>query len=142
MLCCCAKSLQLCPALYDPMGCSPPGFFVHGILQARILEWIAMPFSMGIFPTQGLNTGSPVWRQILYHLSHKGSLLTSTIHCKTNCKRYFFPLIFFIKVKLLFRFLSVSKNRYRCRSFMKAKWCRTTFQKARETYIGFMKMYF
>ena len=40
-----AKSLQLCLTLYDPMDCSPPGSSVHGILQARILEWVAMPFS-------------------------------------------------------------------------------------------------
>ena len=33
----------------------PPGSSVHGILQARILEWVAMPSSRGIFPTQGLN---------------------------------------------------------------------------------------
>ena len=43
-VCVCAKLLQLCPALYDPMDCSPPGSSVHGILQAGILEWIAMPF--------------------------------------------------------------------------------------------------
>ena len=42
-----AKSLQLCPTLWDPMDCSPPGSSVHGILQARILEWDAMPFSRG-----------------------------------------------------------------------------------------------
>ena len=40
-----AKSFQLCPTLYDPMDCSPPGSSVHGILQARILEWVAMPSS-------------------------------------------------------------------------------------------------
>ena len=38
---------QLCPALCNPMDCSPPGFSVHGILQARILEWLAFPFSSG-----------------------------------------------------------------------------------------------
>ena len=36
---------QSCPILCDPMDCSPPGSSVHGILQARILEWAAMPFS-------------------------------------------------------------------------------------------------
>ena len=40
-----AKSLQLCTSLCDPMDCSPPGSSVHGILQARILEWVAMPSS-------------------------------------------------------------------------------------------------
>jgi len=40
-----AKSLQSCPTLCDPMGCSLPGFSVHGILQARTLEWVAISFS-------------------------------------------------------------------------------------------------
>ena len=37
-----AKSLQSCLTLCDPMDCSPPGFSVHGILQARTLEWVAI----------------------------------------------------------------------------------------------------
>ena len=36
---------QLCPTLYDPVDCSPPGSSIHGILQARILEWVAISFS-------------------------------------------------------------------------------------------------
>ena len=42
-----AKSLQSCPTLCDPMDCSPPGSSVHGILQVRILKWVAMPSSRG-----------------------------------------------------------------------------------------------
>ena len=41
------KVAQSCPTLCDPMDCSPPGFSVHGIFQARILEWVAIPFSRG-----------------------------------------------------------------------------------------------
>ena len=40
-----AKSLQLCPTLCNPMHCSLPGSSVHGILQARVLEWVAISFS-------------------------------------------------------------------------------------------------
>ena len=36
-----------CLTLCNPMDCSPPGSSVHGILQARILEWVAIPFSRG-----------------------------------------------------------------------------------------------
>ena len=36
---------QSCPTLCDPVDCSPPGSSVHGILQARILEWVAISFS-------------------------------------------------------------------------------------------------
>ena len=44
----CAKLLQLCPTLCDPMDCSLPGCSVHGILQARILERVAISFSRGL----------------------------------------------------------------------------------------------
>ena len=40
-----AKSIQLCLTCCDSMDCSPPGSFVHGILQARIREWVAISFS-------------------------------------------------------------------------------------------------
>ena len=40
-----SKSLQACPTLSDPMDCSLPGSSVHGIFQARVLEWAAIAFS-------------------------------------------------------------------------------------------------
>ena len=55
---------QLCPILCDSMECSLPGSSVHGILQARILEWVAShSLFLGIFPAQGSNLA----------LSHQGS---------------------------------------------------------------------
>ena len=53
-MCMHAKSLPLSPTLCDPLDCSPPGSSVHGILQARTLEWAALSPS-GVFPTQGWN---------------------------------------------------------------------------------------
>ena len=41
-----AKSLQSCPTLCSPIEGNPPGSSIHGILQARILEWVAIFFSM------------------------------------------------------------------------------------------------
>ena len=41
-----AKLLQTCPTLCNPMDSSPPGSFVHRILQARVLEWVAISFSI------------------------------------------------------------------------------------------------
>ena len=55
------------------MDCSLPVSSIHGIFQARVLEWVAISFSRGIFPTQGWNPGLPHGRQTLYHLSHQGS---------------------------------------------------------------------
>ena len=62
------KLAQLCPSLWDPME-----YTVHVILQARILEWVAFPFSRGIFPTQESNPSCPYCKRILNQLSHKGS---------------------------------------------------------------------
>ena len=67
---------QSCPTLCNPMDCSPSGSSVHGILQARILEWLAIPFSRGSSQPRDL----PHCRQILCHLSHQGSLRVC-YHC-------------------------------------------------------------
>ena len=53
-MCACAVA-QLCPTLCDPRNCSPPDSSVHGIIQARILEWVAIFLLQGIFPTQRSN---------------------------------------------------------------------------------------
>ena len=63
---------QSCLTLWDPMDCSLPGSSVHGILQVRILEWVAS-LLQGIFLTQGSNPGLLHCRQIPYHLRHQGS---------------------------------------------------------------------
>ena len=64
--------MKSCPTLCDPVDCSLPGSSVHGILQARILEWVAISFSRDL-SDQGSNLGLPHCRQTLYHLSHQGS---------------------------------------------------------------------
>ena len=71
---------QSCLTLHFPRDCSPPGSSVHGIFQARILKWVAIFSSRGIFPTQGLNPHLLcllLCRQILYPLNHRGSLQKS-----------------------------------------------------------------
>ena len=45
-----AKLFQSCPTLCDPMDCSPPGSSDHELLQARMLEWVAMPSSNTVAP--------------------------------------------------------------------------------------------
>ena len=61
----CVLVAQSCPTLCDAMGCSPRGSSVHGTLQARIPEWVAISFSRS-------NPGLSHCRPILYHLSHLG----------------------------------------------------------------------
>ena len=61
---------QSCLTLCSPMDCSPPGFSVHGILQARILEWVAIPFSRGSSQPRAWTWVSWICRRILYGLNH------------------------------------------------------------------------
>ena len=70
-LCCCSV-VQLCPPLCDPMDCSPPGSSVHVVLQARILEWVAIPFSRGVFLTQGLNPRLLHWQADFFTIELPG----------------------------------------------------------------------
>ena len=63
-----AKSLRSCPTLCDPMDCSSSGFSVHGILQARILEWVAIFSSRGSSQPRDrpcISCRSGIGRQIL-----------------------------------------------------------------------------
>ena len=50
LLCACVLVAQLCLVLYDPVDCIPPGSSVHGVLQARVLEWVVIPSSRGSSP--------------------------------------------------------------------------------------------
>ena len=50
MRCAMCVLIQLCPTLCDPLDCSPPGSSVHGIFQARILEWVAISFRGSSWP--------------------------------------------------------------------------------------------
>ena len=61
------KVTQSCPTLFDPMD-----YRVHGILQARILEWVAIPFSRGSSQPR-IEPRSPTSQAILYQLSHPKS---------------------------------------------------------------------
>ena len=69
----CAKSLQSCPTLGNPMDCSPPGSSVHGDSPGKNTEVGCRALLQGILPTQRVNSGLPHCRQILYCLSHQGS---------------------------------------------------------------------
>ena len=68
------KVAQLCLTLCHLEDCSSSDSSVHGNLQARILEFVAIPFSSGIFPTLGLNWSLLHCRQILCSLRHQGDL--------------------------------------------------------------------
>ena len=70
---CVCSVAQSCLTLCDPMDCSPPGSSVHGDSPGKNTGGRCHALLQGIFPTQGSNPGLPLWRQILYRLSHQGS---------------------------------------------------------------------
>ena len=74
----CAKLLQLCPTLCDPMDRSPPGSSVHGILQARTLEWVAMHASRGF--------SQPRHRTCISYVSCIGSQVLTLLGKKGLCR--------------------------------------------------------
>ena len=83
-----AQSLQSCLTLCDPMGCSPSGSSVHGILQARILEWVAMPSSRESSQARDwiqVSYVSCIGRWVLYHKCHLGSPSRNTKRIKWIC---------------------------------------------------------
>ena len=69
----CVLLAQSYPTLCDPMDCSPPGSSVHGILQARLLEWVAMPSSRGPFQPRDRTHVSLALQADSLPLSHWGS---------------------------------------------------------------------
>ena len=82
-----SHSVVSCPTLWDPRDCSLLVSFVHGILQARILEWGAVPFSRGSSQPRVSNPGLPHCRQILDHLSHQAKNTTDKEIDKTYIKK-------------------------------------------------------
>ena len=109
--CLCAQSLQSCLTLFNPINCSPPGSSVHRILQARILEWVAISSSRGsawprdwtyVFglaggffitelpgkPFKGVNL-------ILYHNWYKNEFLTYSVLRISPQKCFKLPVPFF-----------------------------------------------
>ena len=65
---------QWCPALFEPRDYSPPGSSVHGILQARILEWVAISSSRGSSPPRDWTFVFCIGRQILCHWATREAL--------------------------------------------------------------------
>ena len=90
------EATQLCPTLSDPMDCNPPGSSIHGVPQARVLEWAAIAFSLedewnmnfspSLSTSQNLNCSFPRFWSYCYPYDHKiGVPLTTCYH--------FFPII-------------------------------------------------
>ena len=73
---------QLCLTPCDPMDYSPPGSSVHGILQARILEWVALP-SWGDLPDSGIESWSPALQADSLSPEPPGKLNSLNTRCQT-----------------------------------------------------------
>ena len=72
LLCVHAQSFQSCPTLWDPMGCRPPSISVHGIFQARAVEWVPFP-PLGDLSNPGIEPRSPVAPDWTWMDSHRAA---------------------------------------------------------------------
>ena len=91
--------MQLCPTLCDLMDCSLPGSSVHGILQARILEWVDIPFSRGSsWPSEWTQVSCTagrfftVWAMECFTLIEEINTICIGVHL---CFRFYPILVFF-----------------------------------------------
>ena len=98
---------QSCPTLCDPMDCSPPGSSVHRILQARILEWVVIPF-FGDLPNQETEPGSPALQADSLPSEPLAALLL-ILHLMYNLHIHVFSLYFCTSFYCLDSFLSCTK---------------------------------
>ena len=92
-----AKSLPLCPTLCNPMVHSQPGSSLHGVLQARTQEWVAMSYSRGSSQPRNwicVSYVSCTHKWVLYHYHHLGSLNYMLIYfcCSCLCNFIFFNI--------------------------------------------------
>ena len=74
------KVAQSCPTLCDPMDCILPGSSVHGVLQIRILEWVAMPSSRGSSQPRDRTQVLCIAGGFFNHLSYEGSPSPTFFH--------------------------------------------------------------
>ena len=82
-----AQSLHSGLMLCDPVDCSPPGSSVHGILQARVLEWVAIFPSPGDLSNPGIELASTALQADSLPLSHQGSPHTKRRNLiRRNCQ--------------------------------------------------------
>ena len=102
------SNVQLC----NPLDCSPPGSSVHGILQARILEWVAFP-SPGDLPDPGIEPGLLLCRQILYRVSLQGSSSKSQSFKIYTLRTRFFGMLGFRVSSLSFEELNFWEQKWR-----------------------------
>ena len=78
---------QLCQTLCDPVDCSPPGFSIHGIFQARVLEWVAIAFSIYIYTHIYICKNMHIY--ILHFIDTKMLLIvTYSINIKAFIRKY------------------------------------------------------
>ena len=77
-----AKSLQVCPTLCNPVGCSPPSSSVHGISQTRILEWVAMLSTRGSSQPRDWTLTSPALVGGFFTASATWETCTTIQSCK------------------------------------------------------------
>ena len=113
---------QWCPILCNPMDCSLPGSSVHGIFQARILEWVAISFS------RGSGEGPRDWTWVFHVVGRGPSILLLWVTFSTNNFHPFLFIVFYDWVTFhcvwLLRWLSGKESACQCRRHRCDLWVR------------------
>ena len=96
-----AKSFQLCLTLCDPVDCNLPDSSVHGILQARILDWVAIPFSRrSSWPRDWIRVSYVfcMGRRVLYRLATRKAIVRARglISCGSQAPEHRLGIFFFL----------------------------------------------
>ena len=105
----CGGVSQSCPTLCDPMDCSPPGSTVHGISQARVLDWAVVSFSRGSsWPRDQARVSRNVDRRFTIWASREVLYLFPILHILTNTLSIFIFFFFFFLVLPVYFYQPIS----------------------------------
>ena len=99
---------QSCPTLLDPMDCSPPGSFIHGIIQARVLEWVAIACSVSYLNSLKIEAFNSLKYASLVAVSSTRLLLRSEVR---RSKQIFLDLLRLVGIKICPPILALNQGR-------------------------------
>ena len=101
---------QSCLTLCNLMDCSPPGSFAHGILQARVVEWVAVSFSKGSSQSRGRTYISRIGKQIFYLLATREALCLQKAYIKaySNFTKYLLTITWCLALRKVLATLLIS----------------------------------
>ena len=103
-----SEVVQSCPTLRDPMDCSPPGSSIHGIIQARVLEWVAIACSVSYLNSLKIEAFNSLKYASLVAVSSTRLMLRSEVR---RSKQIFLDLLRLVGIKICPPILALNQGR-------------------------------